>query len=241
MTDPFRRLLGSLSGALTLASVLAAALVLLIWHPETPLPPEWNPIEPLDVRAPVTPVTHWKLERSAQGPACHGALATSGATFDLLSDLEDTDLCHIRDRVTASMLSGVGIDPLETRCFTALLTAFWVEHGLKPAAERHLQSPIARLNQIGSYNCRPIRTMAGTGSRMSTHATASAIDITGVTLRDGRRIRLIDDWGEGPAGAFLREARDSACDWFGTTLGPDFNALHADHFHLQVRGRGLCR
>ena len=236
-----RRIFGTLSGAFTLASVMTAGLVLLIWHPETPLAPEWNPIEPLDVRATVTPVTHWKLDRSTTGLACHGALASSGASFSILDDFEETQVCHIRDRLNISTLSDVAIDPLDTRCITALLTALWVEHGLKPAAAKHLDSPIARLNQIGSYNCRPIRTMAGTGTRMSTHSTASAIDITGVTLKNGQRIRLIDDWGDGDEGAFLKEARDTACDWFGTTLGPDFNALHADHFHLQVRGRGLCR
>ncbi|MEL7343267.1 MAG: extensin family protein [Pseudomonadota bacterium] len=183
----FRRLLSPFSGAFTLAAVLAGAAVLLVWHPDTPLSPEWNPIEPLDVRAPVTPVTMWKLDRSNMGAACHGALASSGAGFDILEDFEDSELCHIRDRMTVRAVSGVALDPLDTRCITALRTALWVEHGLKPAAQRHFGAPIARLNQIGSYNCRAIRTMAGTGTRMSTHATASAIDITGVTLADGTR------------------------------------------------------
>jgi hypothetical protein len=32
-----------------------------------------------------------------------------------------------------------------------------------------------------------------------------------------------------------------ACRWFPLVLGPDYNNLHADHFHLQVRGWGFCR
>lgn len=236
-----RRLFSPLSGAFTFAAVMSIAAVLLVWHPETPLPPEWNPVEPLDVTAPVTPVTGWKLEQSQSGLACHGALATANAAFALQADLEDSDACHIRDRLTLRSVAGAAVAPVETRCATALHLALWTEHGLQPAAERHFGAGIARIEHLSSYNCRPIRTARGIGNRMSTHATASAIDITGFTLTDGRRIRLIDDWGDSPEGAFLREARDSACDWFGTTLGPDYNALHADHFHLQLRGRGLCR
>ena len=77
---------------------------------------------------------------------------------------------------------------------------------------------------------------------MSTHATADAVDITGFRFADGRQLRLISDWdSSGRDAAFLRAARDGACDWFGLTLSPDFNALHADHFHLQARGWGGCR
>ena len=77
---------------------------------------------------------------------------------------------------------------------------------------------------------------------MSTHATADAIDIAGFDLVDGTRIRLRTDWQEdGPKADFLRAVRDGACDLFDLTLSPDYNQLHADHFHLQSRGWGLCR
>ena len=89
---------------------------------------------------------------------------------------------------------------------------------------------------FGSYNCRNV---AGS-SRLSAHSTASAVDISGFVLADGRRIDLLDGW-DGPDGDFLRRIRDAACTWFGTTLGPEYNALHRDHFHLQDRGYGTCR
>ena len=53
-------------------------------------------------------------------------------------------------------------------------------------------------------------------------------------------VDLLDGW-DGPDGDFLRRIRDAACTWFGTTLGPEYNALHRDHFHLQDRGYGTCR
>ncbi len=37
--------------------------------------------------------------------------------------------------------------------------------------------------------------------------------------------------------AFLHEAHDGACDIFGTVLGPDTNAAHHDHFHLDMKER----
>jgi hypothetical protein len=77
---------------------------------------------------------------------------------------------------------------------------------------------------------------------MSTHATADAIDVSGFRFSNGKQINLQQDWdGSGPEAAFLRAARDGACDWFRVTLSPEYNNLHADHFHLQSTGWGLCR
>lgn len=216
-----------------------AALVLL--HPRTPLSPEWNPLEPVNLSQPRTLLTPWKMGRATEGNACFAALRSGSVAFTVLPDFESSEVCHIRDRVRIEGIGSVAIDPVETKCATALRLAFWVEHGLQPAADDILGSSMTQLHHLSSYNCRQIRTVAGASGRMSTHATAEAIDITGVSLADGRRITLINDWGQGAAGDFLRAARDSACTWFVTTLGPDFNRLHADHFHLQSRGWGLCR
>ena len=230
-----------LSAALTAGLVALIAGAGLMLAPGTPLPDHWNAARPLDVSAPVTPLTRWKLARSDSGPACFAALETAGAEFDRLPDVEDTPECHIRERVRLTALGGVAVDPLETRCAVALRLALWTRHGLAPAAEGILGAGLRRLHHLDSYNCRRIRTPNGPGARMSSHATAQAVDITGMTLDDGRVVGLAGDWSNGPEGEFLRAARDSACLWFATTLGPDFNQLHADHFHLQSRGPGLCR
>ncbi len=104
----------------------------------------------------------------------------------------------------------------------------WAAHGLG--------EDVVGIDHIGSYSCRVMRTSRGAGERMSTHATAEAVDVVAIRLADGRRLSLIDDWGEE-----LQGVRDSACDWFRVVLSPDYNALHRDHFHLQNRGWGLCR
>ena len=236
-----RRWPGALA-ALTLAAVLGGGLWALLLHPDTPLPPEWNPTRSLEVAHPVTPLTGWKLDRAAaSGALCRAALGPAGQA-EVLPDVEASEQCHIRDRVRLSRVGEAAIGPVETRCAVALRLAMWERHALQPEALARLGSPVARIEEIGSYNCRAMRLASGETGRMSTHATAEALDVTGVVLDDGRRLRLLADWsGDGPEAGFLKAARDGACDWFETVLSPDYNSLHADHFHLQSRGWGLCR
>ncbi len=74
------------------------------------------------------------------------------------------------------------------------------------------------------------------------HASANALDISGFRLVDGRRIRLATDWaGESADGRFLRRVRDGACASFNAVLGPDYNAAHRDHFHLDMGLWKVCR
>ncbi len=230
----------SVGGAVVSIAVIGGLLAL--FHPETPLPDAWNATAPLSVADPVSPLTSWKLRIAIGDPAqCLAALrpATNAAVQPAL---EATENCHIRNRVTLSSLSRAEMGTVDTACATALRLAMWERHGVQPAAREILGSEVSRIRQIGSYNCRPMRTSQGNSTRWSTHSTADAIDVTGFDFSNGRRIRLIDDWqGDTPEAAFLRAVRDSACTWFATTLSPDYNNLHADHFHLQSSGWGTCR
>lgn len=227
---------------LTLALMTLGAAVLLIYVPSTPLPNALNPTKPLAVSDPVTPLTSFKLSRAlASGATCRAALAT-GAQFREMADLTTATQCGIADRVDLRSTGTASLRPVETRCQTALRLAMWHAHGITPAAQRHFGQTVAQIHHASSYNCRQIRTTGGGSGRLSTHATAESIDISGVTLADGRRINLIDGWPAGDArAAFFRDLRDSACMWFRVTLGPEYNSLHADHFHLQHTGWGLCR
>ena len=232
-----------LSGALTAVCFIGIFAVSLTFPEDTPLPNAWNPGKPLSLEDPVSPLTGWKLSRALASPAqCLSVLQDEGVAA--LSPLEEPEQpgCGISHRVDVSRVGQARLAPFESDCRTVLTLAMWERHSVQPAARTLLRSGVAELLHLSSYACRPIRTASGNGSRFSTHATAKAIDVTGVVLEDGRRITLVQDWdGAGPEARFLRQIRDGACDWFGATLGPDFNALHADHFHLQVRGRGLCR
>jgi hypothetical protein len=211
-------------------------------HPDTPLSPEWNPLQPLVITQPVTALTPWKLRRAlGDDKTCLAALDT-GATASRQPDLVEGAECSIAPRVTLRAAAGAQIAPIHTRCQTALRLAMWTEHGLQPAAREIFGQDIAQIEHFSSYACRAIRTTSASTDRMSTHATADAIDISGFELADGTRISLLRDWeGSDQKSAFLRRANTTACKWFRVTLGPEYNSLHADHFHLQHTGFGLCR
>ncbi|PXW71911.1 extensin-like protein [Loktanella sp. PT4BL] len=224
------------------AGALAFGVYQVLVHPETPLPREWNPTVPLQISDPVTPLTGWKLNRAAADQVQCLATLDGFASLQPLDPLEESDQCFIRDRVDLRGVGDARVFPIETRCAIALRLAMWETHSVQPAAAEFLQTSVTAIDHIGSYNCRTIRTGNGPSTRMSTHATADAIDIAGFQLADGGQVRLLADWEPpGRRADFLRAVRDGACDWFSLTLSPDYNRLHADHFHLQSRGWGLCR
>jgi hypothetical protein len=117
---------------------------------------------------------------------------------------------------------------------------YWYEASLQDLAHQHLGSSITRIDQLGTYACRNVNS-AQTGRR-SQHATANAIDISAFRLADGRTVSIAKDWGkETPQGRFLAAARDEACRFFNIVLSPNYNALHANHFHLDLGGFRICR
>ncbi|WP_171133819.1 MULTISPECIES: extensin family protein [unclassified Ruegeria] len=215
----------------------------LLAHPETPVPAHWNPLRPLSVTAPVTPITKYQLNRALADEAqCRASLSDAGVVFDAMEDLVVDENCGISGRGLLSNLMTSRIAPVETSCTTTLRLTMWEHHVVQPAAREILDTEITRLRHLGSYNCRRMRTAQGENSGWSSHARADAIDIIGVDTADGRSLTLLQDWpGDTPESAFLRRIWKGGCSWFRVVLGPDFNRLHADHFHLQGPGWGYCR
>lgn len=116
--------------------------------------------------------------------------------------------------------------------------AIFEHHGLQPAAQAVYGQPVVGIEHYGSYACRNI---AGS-QRRSQHATANALDIAGFRLADGRRITLARDWnGDEREQRFLRLVREAACKPFNTVLGPEYNAAHRDHLHLDMGRARICR
>jgi hypothetical protein len=114
----------------------------------------------------------------------------------------------------------------------------WVTTVVQPAARRMFGLPVTQISIAGSYACRAINHVSG--GILSEHGHANAIDVSGFTLADGSRITVKRGWNNGDlrARAFLREVHDGACAQFTTVLGPEYNSLHRDHFHLDLARRG---
>lgn len=237
-----RSIASALTAIISVVILLFAGLGVLIYMPDSPLPDHWNPAKPLVINDPVNMLTDWKLARVlANGALCKATLAT-GATFNTQPEKIDGPRCGITDHISLQQIGNAQVKPVNTRCQTALRWAMWTTHDLQPKARELFDQDIREIKHFSSYNCREIRTSAGSGGRMSTHATAEAIDVAGFVLQDGTSVDLKRDWGGSTSkSAFLRHANTSACKWFRVTLGPNYNALHADHFHLQHTGWGLCR
>lgn len=210
--------------------------------------PQHNPWAPLDLNDPPGWATARKLAGLRTDPAeCRATLARSGIAFTALAPTGAGE-CRRADRVTLVPDAARGLafrpDAPDATCAVDAGLVLWLRSGVQPASERILGTRVAAVEHYGTHACR--RIGGGAEGAWSQHATGNAIDIAGFVLADGRRVSVRRDWtSDGGAGAFLHAAHDAACDAFGTVLGPDYNAAHADHIHLdQGGGRigwGVCR
>lgn len=191
------------------------------------------------------------LQRSTQvfsprpeARACLANLGKTNASFMPLADQYFGAGCSTLNTVKLVSLRGddarLGVANLgPVTCPLAESFAAWARFGVDRAARQILGSPLAKIETMGSYNCR---TVAGS-ARLSAHATANAIDVSAFVLADGRRISVQADW-RSPAAqtrAFLQTVHVSACKRFGTVLGPAYNIAHQDHFHLELSSKAYCR
>jgi hypothetical protein len=170
---------------------------------------------------------------------CRDALAAAGVDFTMVP-AEHKGKCGYDEAlvVEASLSDWKAPDRMPMTCDLAAKMHLWERHVVIPAAEKYLGSPVKQIKAFGSFQCR---TVAGV-NRLSEHAFAKAADIAGFVLEDGREITVLKDFRhKGAKGDFLREIHDRACSLFDVTLGPNYNADHANHFHLDVGGEYACR
>lgn len=203
------------------------------------VPPAWNPWAPLDLREPPNLLTGYKLRRLQQDPGlCEQALASAELRFQPVPDSTPEPGCPVQNSLRVHE-SGVRFSgPFLATCRLAAAYALFERHGLQPAAQQVFGQKVARIDHFGSFACRNIAR----SNRRSQHASANALDLAGFRLADGTRITVARDWqGDDDKARFLRLVRDAACDAFNVTLGPEYNAAHHDHFHLDMGGARICR
>lgn len=152
------------------------------------------------------------------------------------------DMCGERSplTVTAVLANGRMVplsSPVITNCEMASALPGWVA-AVDGYATSALDSPLAEVATGTSYMCRK-RNNADAGFT-SEHGFANAVDVTGFTLEDGRSIGVEGDWmpAAAPEGRLLRFAHDAGCTGFTTVLGPEANAEHHDHLHLDLGCHG---
>lgn len=227
--------------------LLAGCVGVRAWLHDHPEHDPWAPLSLDD--APGGWATRSKLAEIRDEPrACRAFLRRSDIAFEPLQPAGD-GACRRVDRqvLAADAELGLVLRPIrpQATCSVGAGLARWLRHGVQPAAQAAFGTRVTAVEHLGTNNCR--RIGGGDSGRWSEHATGNAIDVAAFVLADGRRVVVRRDWsGSDPKADFLRAVRDAACGEFATVLSPDYNAAHADHFHLDQARRGgmgwsVCR
>lgn len=223
-------------GAIFLILVLGAG-----WLGYRFLPPHYNPFAPLQLSDPPGRITQFKLRRLT--PEACTALLDEANRQRLISSQPVADTqgtCPLENVVRVRNFGSVALSSsFLASCPLALSSALFVEQQAKPLASDLVGSSLRQIDHLGSYACRNIYNRPD--ARRSEHASAEALDIAAFRFADGRRVTVLKGWPQSDTQPFLRALLDSACQYYGNGLGPEYNAAHADHFHLGMRGFGLCR
>jgi len=186
------------------------------------------------------------ISRSQAAGQCFARLGAAGVSFTPLPDRYPEQGCSnigtVQMRAVASDTASLPVANLgPVTCEVSQAFAAWARFGADRAARQIMGQPLRSIETFGSYSCRDV---AGTGRR-SAHATAAAIDISAFVLQDGRRITVREGWdgGDRAERQFLRIVHESACKRFATVLGPEYNAAHRDHLHVEgvISGKSYCR
>ncbi|GAB2562025.1 extensin family protein [Dyella jejuensis] len=221
--------------------IAVIALIALGWSQRRRLPDRYNPWAPLDLRAPPDLFLGYKLQRlDADAPRCLAALQQSGATFSIVRDYVGAGGCGWNHAVR---LQDTGVARLErptiVTCPLAASLVLFDRHALQPLARQWFGQPVVSISHVGSYACRTIYSQPD--AALSRHARAEAIDVTGFRLGNGRAVVIAKDWDKGLDGTFLHKLEARGCPFFGIVLGPEYNAAHHTHFHLEAGSWGWCR
>ncbi len=194
------------------------------------------PWQPLDVSAQPDGFTLTKIRRLSDDlPACERKLYELGIAYESLPD-RTAGTCTLESQVQLSQSRYPYSAPLKGQCALMLSVALWEKHVVAPAALKYLGEEPTQINHSGIFACRSVRG----SQRISEHASANAIDISSFEFDQGS-VSLLADWGEDTSkGKFLNAVQQGSCNLFGGVLGPEYNALHRDHFHLDLGNYRIC-
>lgn len=232
-----RRYLAPVLLACTLTAALSAAFWLGL------VPPRFSPLAPLDLAHNDAWFLDFRLAAlRADSALCQTVLKEPFIAASPVSDQAYKSGCGWHNGVRTTAAGGARLSAGQISCPMAAALAMWVAHDVQPEAERILGSRVVAIHHMGTYACRNI-----VGSHLmkpfrSQHATANAIDISGFALANGSTVTVLNGWGSDDAkGRFLRSVKKASCRYFRVSIGPDFNAAHANHFHFDRGAFKSCR
>jgi hypothetical protein len=231
------------TACLCVALVVLAVVGMALAFRQGLVPPLLNPLPVIDLAEGRPWLTDWRLAGIRHyASVCARTLKAPHIDAQQIADGPIQNGCGWANAVRLGSAGEVRASYDKLTCEMAVALALWMEHEVQPLAADLLGQRVASVRSLGSYSCRNIRGNPFWGHRRSEHAIANAADIAGFTLADGRTISVRSHWkSEGAEGRFLRQAHARACPYFRAALGPDYNAAHRDHFHLDRGAFSRCR
>jgi hypothetical protein len=235
--DPVAALLQTLTGtrpasAAGAAAPLAGASALAVARSTRPAPRPKN-----FVRLAAAAVTAPRAV-SRKGSVC-GVPEIKG---EALAPIDGWGACGIEAPVQVTSVSGVALrQSPRIDCKTAVALNDWVRKGVIPSVGK-TGGGVARINVVAHYACRGRNNQKG--ARLSEHSFGRAVDVSGVTLKDGSTLTVLDHWRSPKFGKIIKAMHASACGPFGTVLGPNADRFHQDHLHVDTaryRSGSYCR
>ncbi|EOF9311118.1 extensin-like domain-containing protein [Enterobacter cloacae] len=205
------------------------------------LPSHYNPFTPLSLDDPPGPITQYKLRRLTP-EACTSLLsqANQKALIRTQPVADSAGACPLHNVVRVRDFGPVSLNSsFLASCPLALSSALFVSQQARPLTRTWTGSELVRIEHLGSYACRNIYHRPD--ARRSEHATAEALDISAFRLANGERVTILHGWRSTKTQPWLQALLTASCGYYGNGLGPEYNAAHANHFHLGMRGFGLCR
>jgi hypothetical protein len=173
---------------------------------------------------------------------CHIDLARERIQFRRLPDRRFPGGCSA---LGAVQLLDTGTPTTGLRAMTCPLArqfARWSRESVQSAADQWLHSRVVRIETFGTYACRTRNSQPG--ERLSQHAFANAVDVSGFVLADGRHITVEQGWRQGDERVrrFLHQIHQGGCRRFNIGLSPDSDSFHYNHLHFDMGPNGpYCR
>jgi len=222
--------------------VLVAASIFVVMR-QGLLPARWSPLPALDLSAPNAWFVDWRIaELKRDRELCTRVLRGPVISASPVRDNPIKDGCGWENAVRISSAGGASLSVGTVSCEVAAGIAMWMAHEVQPRAVEIFGSRVTSVQQMGTFACRNVLGRKMWTDVRSEHATANALDISAFTLASGRQISVVRHWsGSGAEARFLREIHSAACRYFRVAIGPEFNALHRDHFHYDRGFLSRCK
>lgn len=134
------------------------------------------------------------------------------------------------------------VPPAIVTCGMAAALHEWISGSVQLRAKEELGTSVVTVHTAASYVCRSRNNV--NGAKLSEHAKANALDMSGFSFAKGKGVTVEDGWGGllnkiglSSGGRFLGSIRLAACKSFTTVLGPGSDPYHGNHFHVDILAR----